>query len=420
MPSSFSAPGFADELTPGVLDRWNQVVEDEFKRLEPLYGSPYFTLEPGDPNPQRVAVTWFGNPAEPEFCFDETTARRLSDWGVRGRRALHNEYCEYAVVTAPDQQGNLRPKRVQVTTELPEYYQLLAEDAPDLLRDILSDTLGGEPPRWEEIYGPAVANPKLLSPAQRRVAFARQMTGHGLHPDLQEADVPADPVGSLNAVNALFMAHPINGLDDLLYIVMFGAKPYARRTASGALEAAGRDQIFRQDPPLAALACRNADPAAAMAAAGAAFDGRTVSFADPIGMYIHAFTSEVFQFEGGPVPDPWIRLSRGRQGLHQRLEFGPGDADPHFLDDITVAEGESEDPLTGGYQVVRHVQVGPLAALGAPKDVPPGDFVVLPDPPGPIRCRDAVVCSDVVRPLKEAFEAAAGQPAPPAGPRGRR
>ncbi len=85
-----------------------------------------------------------------------------------------------------------------------------------------------------------------------------------------------------------------------------------------------------------------------------------------------------------------------------------------------MVEGESEEPLTGGYQVVRHVQVGPLAALGAPKDVPPDDFVVLPDPPGPIRCRDAGVCGDVVRPLKEAFEAATGQPAQPAGPRGRR
>lgn len=227
------------------------------------------------------------------------------------------------MVTAPDPQGNLRPKRVQVTTELPEYYQVLAEEDPDLLRDIVTETLGGEPPRWEELYGPAVANPKLLSPAQRRVAFARQMTGHGGHRDLQNADVPAAPAGSLNAVNTLFMAHPINGLDDLLYIVMFGAKPYARRTDTGALAAAVRDQIFRQDLALAALACRNADPAAAMAAAGAAFEGRTVSFADALGMYIHAFTSEVFQFQGGPVPDPWIRLSRGRQGLHQRLEFGP-------------------------------------------------------------------------------------------------
>ncbi len=137
-----------------------------------------------------------------------------------------------------------------------------------------------------------------------------------------------------------------------------------------------------------------------------------MSFADPLGMYIQQFTSEVFLFEGGPVPDPWIRLGRGGQGLHQRLEFGPSDDDPHFLDEITVVEGDAEEPLTGGYQVVRQVQVGPVVALGAPAPVPPGDFVVLADSPGPIRCRDASVCTDTVGPLKEAFDSEALLPGP--------
>ncbi|MGA5412108.1 hypothetical protein ACPCSC_33250 [Streptomyces lavendulocolor] len=415
----FSAPGLADDLPAALLDRWNKVIHAQLQRLEEQ-SSRYFTLEPEDPaTAQRVPVTWFGNPAEPGFCFDETTARQLSDWGVRGRRALHNEYCEYAVVTATDSEGRLRPKRVQVTTELPEYHLTLAEHDPVLLRSIVTGVLGSEP-RWQELYGPAVADPGRLTPTARRVAFARQLTGHGSHTDLVEAGVPQAPVGSLNAVNALFMAHPINGLDDLLYIVMFGARPYARRTAAGGLEPAGRDQIFGQQPGLAALACRHADPAAALAAAGAAFQGRTVSFADPLGMYIHHFTSEVFLFEGGPVPDPWIRLSRGTQGLHQRLEFGPGDEDPHFLDEITVVEGDTEEPVTGGYQVTRQVQVGPVVALGPARAVEPQDFVELPDPAAPIRCRDASVCQDVVGPLKEAFEAAHGTSAPVTGPRGGR
>ncbi|MFD7788326.1 hypothetical protein ACFV4Q_35350 [Streptomyces nojiriensis] len=420
MPSSFSAPGFADDLNPGLLDRWNAVINAEFNRIEEKQGtSRYFTLRSTDPAAPRHAVSWFGNPAEPEFCFDQATARKLSDWDVRGRRGLHNEYCEYAVVSAPDSQGRMRPKRVQVTTELSEYYQVLAEEAPDLLRETLTETLGTKPPRWQDLYGPTVANPQLLSPAQRRVAFARQMTGHGKHTDLAKAGVRRDPDGSLNAVNALFMAHPINGLDDLIGIVAFGAKPYARRTATGELEAAGRDQIFRQDSDLEQLACRNADPAAALAAAAAAFEGRTVSFADPLGVYIHRFASDVFQFEGGPVPAEWIRTGRGRPGLHQRLEFGPADDDPHFLDEITVVEGDSEEPLTGGYQVVRRVEVGPVVTLGAPTAVPAQDFVVLPDPPGPILCREASVCLSVGA-LNQEFDAATGGPGPAIGPRGRR
>ena len=40
MPSSFSAPGFADELTPGALIRLNLAVETEFKlaRVETRVG----------------------------------------------------------------------------------------------------------------------------------------------------------------------------------------------------------------------------------------------------------------------------------------------------------------------------------------------------------------------------------------------
>ncbi|MFI8497731.1 hypothetical protein ACIGFK_04350 [Streptomyces sp. NPDC085524] len=414
----FSAPGLADDLPLALLDLWNKAIDRQFRQQETQQGSRYFTLEPENPaTAQRVPVTWFGNPAEPGFCLDETTARALSDWGVRGRRALHNEYCEYAVITATDSEGRVRPKRVQITTELPEYYLMLAEHDPERLRGIITGMLGSEP-RWQELYGPAVADPGQLDPTGRRVAFARQLTGNGFHEDLVEAGVPPEPAGSLNAVNALFMAHPINGLDDLLYIVMFGARPYARRTAGGGLEPAGRDQIFGQQPGLAALACRHADPAAALAAAGAAFQGRTVSFADPLGMYIHQFTSEVFLFDGGPVPDPWIRLGRGQQGLHQRLEFGPRDEDPHFLDEITMVEGDTEEPVTGGYQVARQVQVGPVVALGPGRTVPQQDFVELPDSPAPIRCRDASVCQNVVAPLKEAFDQAHQPPASPVGSRG--
>jgi len=57
------------------------------------------------------------------------------------------------------------------------------------------------------------------------IAFSTLVAGHGNDGKLVAAGVPAQPTGRLNTDNALFMTHPINGLDDLLYIVMFGAKP---------------------------------------------------------------------------------------------------------------------------------------------------------------------------------------------------
>jgi hypothetical protein len=268
MPSSFSAPGFADELNPGLLSRRNAVIDAEFDRAEKEPGSESFAVHSTDSTALPHAVPWFRNPAEPEFR---------------------------AVVTAPGSKGRMRPERVRVTTEL------FAEDGPDLLRETLTETLGHLPPRWQELYGPVVANPKLLLPAQRRVAFARRMTGHGKHTDLATAGVPGDPGSSLNAVNALFMAHPINGLDDLIYLVVFGAKPYAGRTAAGELEAAGRDQTFRQESDREQPACRNTGPATALAATGAACTGRTVSFANPLGVYIHPIHLRGLPVRGRPL-----------------------------------------------------------------------------------------------------------------------
>lgn len=56
--------------------------------------SRFMTLDVAElEQPVQAAVKWFGDPAEPQFCIDEETARNLSDWEVRGRHALHNEYC---------------------------------------------------------------------------------------------------------------------------------------------------------------------------------------------------------------------------------------------------------------------------------------------------------------------------------------
>jgi len=99
------------------------------------------------------------------------------------------------------------------------------------------------------------------------------------------------------------------------------------RTANG-LEQATREQLFREFS-VQHLACRHADPNAALGALGAAFNSQTVAFDNPLGMYFRSFTKDVFLFEG-PIPDSWFRWSRGSEGMYQRLEFGPGDNDAAF------------------------------------------------------------------------------------------
>jgi hypothetical protein len=263
----------------------------------------------------------------------------------------------------------------------------------------MAKSILGYLPRWEDLYG--VPNPSTLTAEQRKVAFSTLVAGNGNDPTLKQAGVPGQPTGPLNTESALFMTHPINGLDDLLYIVLFGARPYARRTG-GVFQPATREAIFRQYG-VEHLACRHADPAAAMAAHGAVFNGRPVAFANPLGMYICSFASRLFLYNGNPIPNAWVRWSRGADGMYQRLEFGPGDNEDIFLDDIKVATGAIEQPVTGGFQVLQQVEVGPLVVVGDPTTLAEDDYTVLTAGNDPIQCHEADICT-TVKSLKAEYD----------------
>lgn len=397
----YDVPGRADQLSADLVQKWNETIQAAYEnQLSGLGSSRFFTLDPStltDPIP--AAIKWFGDPAEPDFCLGAEVAQQLSDWGIRGRHDLHNEYCEYQIIDRPDATGRMRPKRVQITTELREYWVNVAKYDPQSVRVMVQSVLGFEP-AWEDLYG--VSDPLILTEEQREIAFSRLVAGSGGDRKLEDAGVPVQPIGKLNTDYALFMTHPINGLDDLLYIVMFGAKPYASGTASNPKQAT-REQLFREFG-VEHLACRHADPNAAMGALGAAFKGHTVAFANPLGMYIRSFTKNVFLLKGEPIPDSWVRWSRGAtEEMYQHLEFGPSDDEPAFLDDITVAIGANEKPLTGGFQVVQQMEVGPLVVIGQPTPIAEDEYVILSANDAPIQCREARVCEDI-RSLKQEYD----------------
>jgi hypothetical protein len=258
----YDAPGRADALSPELAERWNATILDTFEGLSGL-DSRFFSIDDGAlaDRAEVDAVHWPGDPLEPLSCFDEDVVRALTDWGHRGRHELQNEYCEYAVVLRPDAAGALRPKRVQLTTELREYWMCLAVHDPGLLQRVASDVLGRDV-GFGELYG---GDPAGMDEDARRVAFGLEVAGHGNDDALVSRGVPPQPRGALNRENALFMTHPINGLDDLIFIVLFGARHFMVRTAGG-FEVATRDDIFRGGRE--ALACRHADPAAALGAYG--------------------------------------------------------------------------------------------------------------------------------------------------------
>jgi hypothetical protein len=386
----YDPPGRADDLPESLLARWNATITKHYNEQFKQHGSRFITADPDSlPQSDGADIHWFADPAEPVTCFDRATARQLADWR-RGRSTVQDEYAEYAIERRADPDGRIRPKRVQVTTELREYWATIAVADPDALAGIAEDALGRRP-SMIELYG--VDDPQSLEEPQREALFRRHLAG----------DDDGDPDGELNTANALFMINAINGLDDLIFIVMFGAQPYVVRLDDGTRRPATRDELFSLPTSAEILACRHADPVAAQGAHGAALDGRTVAFANPLGMYIKAFDDAALTLDGGALPDRWIRWGRGEEGMRQRLVVGPPDDDPRFLDDITVSVGAADAPLVGGFQILQLVEVGPLVIAGPQTAVGEHEFFDVPAIREMIDCTAEFACGPIRR-LKERFD----------------
>lgn len=424
---TYNAPGNADELSADLKREWNNMINDHYRALEARWGSRFFTINPDtleDPSPD--SAIWFGQPAEPAFCLGRDVAIELSDWGITGRHRTHNEYCEYRIVMGKDENDKSRPKRIEVTTELAEYWTLIAMHDPERLRDMAVGILQREV-SWEELYGSGVLSPQALDPRERRLRFAREVAGHGHHSDLVGAGIPREPQGKINTETLLFMSHRINGLDDLLYIVMFGAHPWNKLVNNERVKAS-KEALFRAGN-VEHLACRNADPAAATKAHEHVFNGKTVAFADPLGVSIRSFSQNKFFYKDKVVPDNWVRFSRGDgvpgdvgQGNFQRLVFGPSDGEVNdegkeiFLDDIIVSRGNQDDKVVGGYQVVEQMEVGPKVLAGKTMEITEAEYVAADvekmaerndsnSDDGLIVCKEADICESIKK-LKAEYDAA--------------
>jgi hypothetical protein len=397
----YDAPGRADELTDELRARWNEAVARAFAAQADRLRTRFFSLDPAAlREPRRSdAIKWPGDPGKPAFCVGEQMARNLADWGLTGRRAVQLEYCEYLTLTRGDTSGAQRPKRIEVTTEFREFWSCVAAYDPDRVRAMAAAVLGFEP-SWEDLFG--VADPHALTPGEREIAFAHPCAGHGNDRRLRDAGVPAQPTGRLNMERALFMTHPINGIDDLIYVVLFGAHAYAvgdgaeRRRASG-------DDVFSAFE-VTHLACNHSDPTISLGTYDVVFEGRQVAIADPLGMYIRRPNLELFSYRGEPLPAEWVRMSRGVEGHHMRLEFGPPDDHDAFLDDITISVGASDEPLTGGYQLLRELEIGPYLLFGETAPIADDEWEVLPPAPVAIACDEPESCK-AVRDLAARWEA---------------
>lgn len=407
--ATYDSPGGADDLSSSLRAAWNETIVAVHRKRsgEKLYGedrpetleSPFFVLDAaaGRREQDEVMAKWSPDPSVAVHCLGLERAKELCDSGIDGRHAAHAEYAEYQVVVRDG-----RAKRVQVTTELREYWLCVAVHAPRTLRDMAEEVLGFRP-SWEDLYG---GDPYKLEADERLRAFATRVAGRG---DTQPVDgledVPVQPTGPLNTKHLLFMTYPLNGLDDVMELLLLGARPWAVQDGQRLTPATPIVVFTAFGAP--DFACRRSDPTVIAEAADAAFAGYKVTMADPPGVSILGFPYGAFTFRDQPLPEAWVRPSRGRPGHYQRLEVGPGDEDDAFLEDIfDVTE---QQPLTGGFQLLRQLELGLRLVRWAPTPVAEGQWELADATPDLTLCSDEERCKE----LQEAFDRLGGGVRPP-------
>ena len=315
------------ELGPAGRAAWDAAIA----RCLPS-GHPYLLPGPDRRTPQVVAPDWTALPVRVAGCLGRERALALLD----ARRDLQEEYAEWRTVRAPG--GKLR--RVELTTELRDYWRVLVEHEPERAVDLVG-----------ELTGRAIGRRELGR-------FGRLNDGRD---------------------GICFMTHRDNDLAALAKLAAAAAMP----CTAGDRRATANEAIRVMEG--AAVAGRASDPVIVEALGRLAAERRLVALADPEGVEIAGVQHTRLRTpDGAVVPREWFAVSRGSRRLVFEVPAGAG-----FLAG-DVVDAASERPIRHGGQIAELVQLRVLFRASAP-GAARSRAKLAADP----RKRAAVRCGDV-------------------------
>ena len=335
------APGRLQELGAAGRAAWNESLAARLAEHLPEIGSVSLLPEPDVRTPHRTGPDWVGLPPRAVRCLGREPALRVLD---RDRR-LHEEYVEWRTVRRP----NGAIARVELTTELRDYWRVLAAHRPERTLDLVGE-LTGASVSGRRVYG--VADPSALPPGERERRFVRTMI---------ERPSPLND----GRDGICFMTHHSNDLSALVALAVAATVRCTVRDGRSSRCATADEAIalFRK----AAVSRRASDPVIVERLGRLAYERRLVAFADPLGVYIQSVERQRLRTGGGePVPRDWFRFGRGRgPGLHQRLVLEI----PRGEEIVDVA---TERPVRHGGQVAELVQLRLFLSASEPGVAPRG------------------------------------------------
>jgi hypothetical protein len=272
-----------------------------------------------DAGPDALAppVVWNAFPA----TLLRTATSQEQRWrDADSSRRGQDEYCEWSVER--NQQGTVT--RVTFSTEVPEYFQHLAERDPDRLLET-----------YRELVGPQVQLDELIVGGKYRRDNVHNRSTEGR------------------------LAHLIQPSNTLVAAVVLAAQATVLRQASDGEPVTSAQELVRcggLGEPL-----RNSDPQIAAAVNDAAATGAEISLQDPLGLYIDGLLTAGMQTPDGADPASFWTVERGGPGHAVRASYSVPPEHGYEVGDITL-DGR---PIRFGAQLADRVGVR-LTALVRP------------------------------------------------------
>lgn len=311
----FSTPGGLPEPSDADSAAWSERVEQMLRPYAakfPRFYDPIATDTPADAH--TAPVVWSAFPADLRNQATSEEARwQLADSG----REHQDEYCEWAV----ERNGAGQITRVTFTSEVPEYWDDVAERDPNRLLSL-----------YHDLVSPDVALADLLA------------DGHYVRDNRWNRSTDGRP------------AHLVQQNNTLGAAIDLAANATVLRERDGKPVT---DQQVLVDCGALGNPFRNSDPQIAAAVNNAVATGADITLADPLGLYLHGILTAGMTTPDAADPASFWVIERGDPAHALRARFEVPAGHGYTVSDIT-AGGR---PIQFGAQLADRVQVRLSAVL---------------------------------------------------------
>jgi len=326
--AQFDPPGNNGDFdgNPGLAAKWNKKMSDDFDSGVQDVNSTLAANGGG--------TSQFYNPVTHGLTDPDLTPASVGDipWNGFPRKFLGagpGAPANFAVAEAPVSPGQARDQdeylewhvtknaaqeivSVQFTCEGYDYYDFLGKEAPDLLLGL-----------YQKFISPAVKKAELFSGSQYQ---------------------------KLNKWNTHDGAmHLTQSANNLYAEVILAAQATVRRKDSAGVEVTSAI-------PLTKCASfgderRNSDPAIGAGVNGFARQGRKITLANPVGLYIDHLDDAAFRLPDGAPTTGWFQVLRGSPGHTLRAVFAPPPGSAFTVSDVTIDTAA----VKFGGQIAQHI-----------------------------------------------------------------